>query len=101
MRFHVVLRYIGMVLLFNAAFMLISALISYTNGIDSGYTPLMFSTLVTLTFNHSLFYLINKIYVNHPLMLNEFYYLFYNIFLYKLLNSIFELSSLKKLMQGP
>ncbi|MBO7188050.1 MAG: TrkH family potassium uptake protein [Tidjanibacter sp.] len=49
MRFHVVLRYIGMVLLFNAAFMLISALISYTNGIDSGYTPLMLSTLLTAT----------------------------------------------------
>ena len=49
MRLHVVLRFIGMVLLFNAAFMLISAIISYSNGIDSGFTPLMLSTLLTAT----------------------------------------------------
>lgn len=49
MRLHVTLRYIGMVLLFNAAFMLISAIISLTNGIDSSFTPLMLSTLLTAT----------------------------------------------------
>ena len=34
MRLQVVFRYIGMVLLFESAFMLLSAIISYANGID-------------------------------------------------------------------
>lgn len=47
MRLQVVFRYIGMVLLFESAFMLLSAIISYTNGIDSGFAPLLLSFLLT------------------------------------------------------
>ncbi len=47
MRLQVVFRYIGMVLLFESAFMLISALVSYANGIDGGFTPLLLSFLLT------------------------------------------------------
>lgn len=36
-----------MVLLFESAFMLLSAIISYTNGIDSGFAPLLLSFLLT------------------------------------------------------
>ena len=43
----VVFRYVGMVLLFESAFMLLSALISYQNGIDSGFAPLLLSFLFT------------------------------------------------------
>lgn len=47
MKLQVVFRYIGMVLLFESAFMLLSALISYFNGIDSGFVPLLLSFLFT------------------------------------------------------
>ena len=48
MRFSVVIRYIGMVLLVLAAFMLLSAGISYVSNVDSSYTPLIMSSLLTL-----------------------------------------------------
>ena len=48
MRYSVVIRYIGMVLLVLAAFMLASAGISYMSGVDSAYTPLVMSSLLTL-----------------------------------------------------
>lgn len=48
MRFSVVIRYIGIVLLVLAAFMLVSAGISYTNNVDSAYSPLVMSSLLTL-----------------------------------------------------
>ena len=48
MRYSVVIRYIGMVLLVLAAFMLASAGISYVSGVDSAYTPLIMSSLLTL-----------------------------------------------------
>lgn len=47
MRLQVVFRYIGMVLLFESAFMLLSAIISYANGIDGGFAPLLLSFLLT------------------------------------------------------
>lgn len=43
MRPGVILKYIGAVLLLNAVFMLAAALISYFNGIDSGFGPLALS----------------------------------------------------------
>lgn len=48
MRYSVVIRYIGMVLLVLAAFMLVSAGISYVSGVDSAYSPLIMSSLLTL-----------------------------------------------------
>ncbi|MBR3793262.1 MAG: TrkH family potassium uptake protein [Alistipes sp.] len=48
MRYSVVIRYIGMVLLVLAAFMLASAGISYVSNVDSAYTPLIMSSLLTL-----------------------------------------------------
>ena len=48
MRYSVVIRYIGMVLLVLAAFMLASAGISYANDVDSSYSPLVMSSLLTL-----------------------------------------------------
>lgn len=47
MRVQVVFRYIGMVLLFESVFMLLSAGISYLNGVDGGFTPLLLSFLLT------------------------------------------------------
>ncbi|MEG1622101.1 MAG: TrkH family potassium uptake protein [Alistipes sp.] len=47
MRFGVVLRYVGVVMLFIALFMLISAVISYVNGPDSSFYPLLLSTMLT------------------------------------------------------
>ena len=47
MRVHVVIRYIGMVLQFIAAFMLASAIVSMLNGYDSGYYPLLLSSFMT------------------------------------------------------
>lgn len=47
MRLQVVFRYIGMVLLFESAFMLLSAVISYLNGVDGGFAPLLLSFLIT------------------------------------------------------
>ncbi len=48
MRYSVVIRYIGVVLLVLAAFMLMSAGISYASDVDSAYTPLVMSSLLTL-----------------------------------------------------
>ncbi len=47
MRLQIVFKYIGIVLLFESAFMLMSAIISYFNGIDSGFVPLLLSFLLT------------------------------------------------------
>lgn len=47
MRFNVVSRYIGMVLLLNAVFMLLSAMISAMNDMDTGFYPLILSFLLT------------------------------------------------------
>lgn len=48
MRFSVVIRYIGIVQLVLAAFMLLAAGISYASNIDSAYSPLVMSSLLTL-----------------------------------------------------
>lgn len=48
MRLQVVIRYIGMVLLVLAAFMLLSAGISYASNVDTSYSPLVMSSLLTL-----------------------------------------------------
>ena len=47
MRLQVVIRYIGMVLQFIAAFMLASAMVSMLNGYDSSYYPLLLSAFLT------------------------------------------------------
>ena len=47
MKLGVVIRYVGLVMLLNAVFMLISALISLFNGMDTGFYPLLLSFLIT------------------------------------------------------
>ena len=47
MRVEVVLRYVGVVMLFIAMFMLLSAGISYVSGVDSAFYPLLLSSLLT------------------------------------------------------
>lgn len=47
MRIHVVIRYIGMVLQFIAAFMLLSAVVSLLNDHDSAFYPLLLSSFLT------------------------------------------------------
>ena len=47
MRVNVVIRYIGLVLQFVAAFMLLSAVVSMLNGYDSAYYPLLLSSFMT------------------------------------------------------
>lgn len=47
MRLGLIFKYIGGVLLLDAAFMLVSAVISWANGMDSGFTPLMLSCALT------------------------------------------------------
>ncbi len=47
MRFNVVLRYVGVVMLFFAAFMLCSAGIAWVSGPDSSFYPLLLSALLT------------------------------------------------------
>lgn len=47
MRVDVVLRYVGVVMLFIAFFMLLSAGISYVSGMDSAFYPLLLSALLT------------------------------------------------------
>lgn len=42
-----IFKYIGAVLLLDSAFMLLSAVISWANGMDSGFTPLMMSFVLT------------------------------------------------------
>lgn len=49
MRVSVILRYVGSVMLCVSAFMMVSAVISYINNIDSGFYPLLLSSLLTLT----------------------------------------------------
>ena len=47
MRIDVVLRYVGVVMIFIALFMLLSAGISYVSGMDSAFYPLLLSSLLT------------------------------------------------------
>lgn len=47
MRFYVILRYAGMVMLYVAAFMFAAALISCFSGMDSSFSPLVLSGLLT------------------------------------------------------
>ncbi len=47
MRLHIILRYVGLMLLLNATFMLVSATISLANGMDTGFYPLLLSFLLT------------------------------------------------------
>lgn len=47
MRVNLVIRYIGLVMQFIAAFMLISAVVSILNGYDSAYYPLLLSSFMT------------------------------------------------------
>ena len=47
MRVNVVIGYIGLVLQFVAAFMLLSAVVSMLNGYDSAYYPLLLSSFMT------------------------------------------------------
>lgn len=47
MRTGLVLKYVGAVLLFDSAFMLTAVLIALFNGMDSGFTPLMISFILT------------------------------------------------------
>ena len=47
MRFYVILRYSGMVMLFAALFMAVSAVVSFLNGMDSSFYPLVLSALLT------------------------------------------------------
>lgn len=42
-----IIRYVGMVLLLNAAFMFVAALISFFNGMDTGFYPLLLSFIIT------------------------------------------------------
>lgn len=47
MRVDVILRYVGIVMLFIALFMLLSAGIAYLSGMDSSFYPLLLSALLT------------------------------------------------------
>lgn len=47
MNFGLITRYVGLVMLLNAAFMLISAGVSLLNGPDTGFYPLLLSFLIT------------------------------------------------------
>lgn len=42
-----IIRYVGMVLLLNAAFMLGAAILSFYNGMDTGFYPLLLSFIIT------------------------------------------------------
>ena len=46
MRYNIVLRYVGFVMLLNAALMLLSAAVGYIKGFDSGFYPLTLSALL-------------------------------------------------------
>ena len=48
MRLYVVLRYSGLVMLFAALFMAVSAVVSFLNGMDSSFYPLVMSALLTV-----------------------------------------------------
>ena len=56
MRIDVVFRYVGIVLLFIAAFMLLSAGISCVSGMDSSFYPLLLSALLTILLGACLLY---------------------------------------------
>lgn len=47
MKAPVIIRYIGIVLLLNAAFMFLSAMISLFSGLDTGFYPLLLSFVIT------------------------------------------------------
>lgn len=47
MRLYVILRYSGLVMLFAALFMAVSAVVSFLNGMDSSFYPLVLSSLIT------------------------------------------------------
>ena len=47
MRLNIVLRYIGLILLLNAALLLLSACVSLLNGMDTAFYPLLQSFLLT------------------------------------------------------
>ena len=47
MRLNVVLRYVGVVMLFIASFMLLSAGVSWWNNVDTAFYPLLLSSLLT------------------------------------------------------
>lgn len=47
MRLYVILRYSGLVMLFAALFMAVSAVVSFLNGMDSSFYPLVMSALLT------------------------------------------------------
>lgn len=49
MNIKLVARYIGVALLFNAAFMFLSVIVSMINGFDSSFSPLLLSCLITTT----------------------------------------------------
>ena len=49
MRYHIILRYIGIVLLLNAAFLFVSSMISLFNH-DSGFFPLLYTCMVAALF---------------------------------------------------
>lgn len=48
MRFNIILRYVGTVMLCVAAFMAVAAVISFISSRDSGFYPLLLSSLLTL-----------------------------------------------------
>ena len=48
MRLYVILRYSGLVMLFAALFMAVSAVVSFLNGMDSSFYPLVMSALLTV-----------------------------------------------------
>lgn len=47
MRLNVVLRYVGLILLLDAAFMLLSVVVSLLGGMDTGFYPLLQSFVLT------------------------------------------------------
>ncbi|MBN2282744.1 MAG: TrkH family potassium uptake protein [Deltaproteobacteria bacterium] len=49
MRYHIILRYVGIILLINAAFLLVSAMISFFKG-DSALFPLIYTCLIAALF---------------------------------------------------
>ena len=50
MRLYVILRYSGLVMLFAALFMAVSAVVSFLNGMDSSFYPLVLSSMLTALF---------------------------------------------------
>ncbi len=48
MRPHIIFRYMGIVLIFNALFMVLSLMVSIFYNFDTGFTPLLLSTFLTM-----------------------------------------------------